>query len=147
MTARTWWRIAAGLTLFFALAHTGGMLLPMRQGPEENALLDHMRSYRFDIMGANRTYWDFYFGFGLYLTVSLLVLAALSWQVGTLSAMQPAARPLGWTLLTGQVAFAALSWIYFFVAPAAVSSLAAVCTLVAQLVGEKSSVRESAQHR
>ena len=112
MTARTWWRLAAGLTLFFALAHTGGMLLPTRQGPE-----------------------DFYFGFGLYLTASLLVLAALSWQVGTLSVMQPAARPLGWTLLAGQVGFAALSWIYFFIAPAAVSSLAAVCTLAALLVG------------
>ena len=136
MTARTWWRIAAGLTLFFAISHTGGMFFPTRQGPEENALLEHMRSYRFDIMGANRTYWDFYFGFGLYLTASLLVVGILSWQMGALSRTQPAtARRLGWTLLVGQVGFAALSWVYFFIAPAAVSSLAGVCTLFALLTG------------
>jgi hypothetical protein len=108
------------------------MLNPGRQGPEEEALLDHMRGYHFEIMGATRTYWEFFFGFGLFLTAALVVVSVLSWKVAAVSERDPSlARQLGWPLLGGQVAFAVLSWKYFFLAPALVSSAASLCTLLA----------------
>ena len=134
MKSKIWWRVASGLTMFFAAAHTAGILNPARQGPEEDALLDHMRSYHFQIMGATRTYWEFFFGFGLFLTAALVVVSLLSWKMGAVSDKDPGlALQLGWPLLCGQVAFAVLSWKYFFLAPALVSSTASLCTLFALL--------------
>jgi hypothetical protein len=129
MTRKLLWRLASGLTLFFALAHTFGMLHPAHQGPDEDALLAHMRGYHFNMMGSDRTYWEFFFGFGLYLTASLLAVAAISWQMASLKReVAKALKPLGWTLLLAQVAFATLGWTYFFAAPAVTASLAALCT-------------------
>jgi hypothetical protein len=111
------------------------MLNPDVRGPEESALLDHMRRYHFEIMGATRTYWDFFFGFGLFLTAALVVVAVLSWKLAATSEKDPVlARQLGWPLLGGQVAFAILSWKYFFLAPQLVSSAASVTTLLALMV-------------
>ena len=135
MTSKLWWRVTSGLTSFFAVAHTAGMLNPEVRGPEEKALLDHMRGYHFEIMGATRTYWDFFFGFGLFLTVALVVVAVLSWKLAATSEKDPVlGRQLGWPLLGGQVAFAVLSWKYFFLAPGLVSSAASVTTLLALTV-------------
>ena len=134
MKSRTWWRLASGLTLFFAVAHTGGMLRPPARGPAEDAVLEHMRRYQFEIMGSTRTYWEFFFGFGLFLTAALLVVSALSWQVGDVSKTDaPLARRLGWPLFAGQVVFAILSWKYFFLAPSLVTSAASVCSLLGLL--------------
>ena len=131
MTPKLCWRLASGLTMFFALAHTAGMLSPADRGPEEAAVLAHMRGYHFQIMGATRTYWDFFFGFGMLVTAALVVMSLLSWRVAAVSDKDgDLARQLGWPLLTGQMAFAALSWKYFFLAPALVSSAATVCSLV-----------------
>lgn len=139
MTSKIWWRVASGLTMFFALAHTGGMLNPEVRGPEEQAVLDHMRSYHFGIMGATRTYWDFFFGFGIFLTASLVVVSILSWKMGAVSETDRGlARQLGWPLLGGQIAFAILGWTYFFLAPAVISTFASLCTLLA-LVGPRDS--------
>jgi hypothetical protein len=135
VTSKLWWRVTSGLTWFFAMAHTAGMLKREVRGPDEKALLDHMRRYHFEIMGFTRTYWDFFFGFGLFLTAALVVVALLSWKLGATSEEDPAlARQLGWPLLVGQVVFAVLSWKYFFLAPGLVSSAASVTTLLALVV-------------
>ena len=61
MTTTLLLRIAAVISLLFALGHTAGEMKkwsPMG----ENAVLDAMASVHFDTMGANRTYLDFYLG-------------------------------------------------------------------------------------
>jgi len=35
-------------------------------GPEEMAVVEGMKSQHFDFMGLTRSYWDFYFGYGLF---------------------------------------------------------------------------------
>lgn len=88
-------RTASFLTLVHALLHTfGGLLSGTSHNHDEVALLNAMKSLRFDAMGSLRTYWDFYFGFCLFLTVSLLLLSALLWQLAALIQIEPAkARP------------------------------------------------------
>ena len=112
-------RTASALTLIHALLNSfAGLLSGTSSNPKEVAILDAMKALRFDAMGSMRTYWDFYFGFGLFLTVSLLGLSVQMWLLATLVKTHPAmARPfIGWLCL-GFLVFAVLSSLYFFIAP------------------------------
>jgi hypothetical protein len=54
-----------------------------------NAVLDGMQSTHFDLNGLDRTYLDFYLGFGYSISVLQLVLAALLWQIARLAESDP----------------------------------------------------------
>jgi len=64
---------------------------PPRNNPKywspmvDNPVLQAMRTVRFDTMGANRSYFDFYMGFGYTLSVSQVMLTILLWQLATLA--------------------------------------------------------------
>ena len=91
-----------------------------------------MKALRFDAMGSLRTYWDFYFGFGMFLTVNLLLLSVLSWQLAALVRVEPArARPLIASLCAAFLVFAVLSWLYFFIAPLIIEGMIALLLLLA----------------
>jgi len=125
-------RIASALTLFFCAAHTYKALDPSSRGPEEAAVFMAMQAYPFNIMGFRRTHWEFYRGFSLLFSVSLLLLAVLLWQIGGIAKSDPArARPLIASLFFGYLAFAVLCGMYFFTAPVAVSGAATICIALA----------------
>ena len=88
-------RMASALTLAHALLNSfAGLLSGTSKNQEEVSLLNAMKALHFDAMGSLRTYWDFYFGFGLFLTVNLLLLSALLWHLASLVKVEPAiARP------------------------------------------------------
>jgi hypothetical protein len=51
-----------------------------KHGPEETAVVEAMKAHRFDFMGSMRSYWDFYFGYGLEAAfVCLIEAVLLSW--------------------------------------------------------------------
>ena len=81
-----------------------------------------MRSSHFVVLGSSRTYWDFYVGFGLIISVFLLLAAVLAWQLGSLQAQ---AVPLSFGVMT------VLNWMYFFVIPIVFSSVITVCLVLA----------------
>jgi hypothetical protein len=125
-------RIAAALTLAFCAGHTYRALDPSSRGPEEAAVFMAMQAYPFNVMGFRRTHWDFYRGFSLLLSVALLLLAVLLWQIGAIAKSDPArARPLIASLFLGYMGFTILCGMYFFTAPAAVSAAAAICLALA----------------
>jgi len=79
------YRIAAVLLLLFAAAHTLGF----RQSDPSwgvDALLSSMRSIHFDMMGFNRTYWDFFVAAGFSAGVFYLFAAVLAWQLAKVPA-------------------------------------------------------------
>jgi hypothetical protein len=120
-----WLRVAAGLYAFFTLGHGYGFNFSPSRGVGEEWVFTAMRAYRFDIQGFTRTHWESHRGFGHLLTVLLVLLAALCWQLARLSREHPAsARPLALSLLLASTAITALSWAYFFTAPAITASLA-----------------------
>src|SRR5437879_8543087 len=82
MRASTLYRIAAVLLLLFDAGHTSGF--PWSD-PKWGVDLASMRSTHFYIMGFSRTYWDFYLGFGLFVSVFLLLAVVLAWQLGRLA--------------------------------------------------------------
>ena len=129
MRASTWLRIAAGLQAFMAFAHTvAGTPRVALRGAGEEAVFRAMQSFRFTIMGVERSHWNFYQGFALMLGAEFAILAVLTWQMSNLSGRDPATgRSLIVTLLINEILIAAFSWIYFFAAPAVTSTLICLC--------------------
>jgi hypothetical protein len=121
-------RAASVIALAHALLNSfAGLLSGTSKNQDEVLLLNAMKALHFDAMGSLRTYWDFYFGFGLFLTVNLLLLSALLWRLASLVKAEPAmARPFIGLLCIAFLAFAVLSWLYFFIAPLVIEGIIAL---------------------
>lgn len=131
MKASTLYRIAAVVILLFDIGHTIGFL---QHDPSwgVDSLLASMKSTHFNIQGFTRSYWEFFVGFGLFVTVFLLFAAVVSWQLGSLPAETLARlRGIRWALAVCFVALTFLSFRYFFFLPLVFSALIAVCLIVA----------------
>jgi hypothetical protein len=91
-----------------------------------------MKTVRFEVQGMSRSYWDFFSGFGFFVTVLLLFAAVLAWQLGGLSkeTLQSLAF-VTWTLAFSFVVITFLSWRYFFIAPLVSSAIVSLCLLIA----------------
>ena len=81
MNATLWLRVSAIISLLFTAGHfMGGLKNWSPMG--DNPVLQSMRTVRFHIMGLDRSYLDFFLGFGHSLTVSLLLQSVLLWILG-----------------------------------------------------------------
>jgi hypothetical protein len=121
-------RIASVLTLLHAILHTiGGVFGKPQPGPQQ-AAVEAMKSNTFPLMGATRSFWAFYRGFGLGITIFLLAIAIVLWQLSSLARTDSyRLTPVYWTLLVTFLLMAANSYIYFFPPPVIVEVLIAVC--------------------
>src|SRR5579864_3717521 len=129
MKASAFYRIAAVLLLLFDAGHTSGF--PWSD-PKWGVDLGSMRSTHFYLMGSSRTYWDFYVGFGLFISVFLLLSVVLAWELGglppgTLAHM----RGIAWAFPVCFAAIAGLSWRYFFILPFVFSVVTTLCLTAA----------------
>jgi hypothetical protein len=125
-------RVSAGLLYFFAIAHTGGMLDTGSKGVTVDLVVVGMRNARFPIMGVERTLYDFYFGFGMLLSVLLVLAGTLSLGLAKLATEAPGtARWLGLAHAGCLVLTFGLSLVFFFPAPTIISGLAMLCTAAA----------------
>lgn len=131
------YRIAAVLLLLFCIGHTLGFRqIDPKWGVD--SLIGSMRSIHFDAQGFSRTYWDFFVGFGLFVSVFLLFSAVLAWQLGGLSQETLKLMPLvTWSLALLFVGVTVLSWMYFFIAPVIFSAVIALCLIVAAWLARK----------
>ena len=139
MKASLFYRIAAVLILLFDIGHTVGFL---QHDPEwkVDSLIGSMKSIHFDVQGFSRSYWDFFVGFGLFVTVFLLLAAVVGWQLGRLDAETVTrVRGIGWSLALCFVVLTFLSFRYFFVLPLIFSIVIAVCLVVAAWLSAKPS--------
>jgi hypothetical protein len=135
--ASTLYRIAAVLLVLFAVGHTFGF---QQSDPKwrVDALVVSMRSIHFDALGSNRTYWDFFLGAGLSVSVFLLFAAVLAWQLGRLAGENLAQmRVTVWAFAICFAAITVLSWRYLFIVPIVFSSLITVCLITAAWLSAK----------
>jgi hypothetical protein len=137
MKASLLYRIASILLILFALGHTLGFRrVDPRWGVD--SIIGALRSARFDVQGLNRTYWDFYTGFGLFVTVLLIFIAVLTWQLGGLPKGSLLAMPvITWALAACFIVVTFLSWKYFFVIPMIFSGVITICLILAAWVAGK----------
>ncbi len=106
MSPRALLRVALGGLVFFAFGHTMGMLDTTSRGPVEAAALGALRAFKFDVMGVQRSHMQFYDGFGWYLTVTLVMLTGMVWQLSRLVEAHPG---LVRSLLVGPILFSVAS--------------------------------------
>ena len=133
MKASLLYRTASVLLILFALGHTLGF---RRVDPRWrlDSIIAALRSTHFEVQGLNRTYWDFYVGFGLFVTILLLFTAILTWQLGGLPKDHLSdMRLVAWSLAACFVVVTFLSWKYFFVVPVIFSGIVAICLILAAL--------------
>jgi hypothetical protein len=132
MKAWIWFRALAVVFALFAFGHTVGTLPRIARAPQEAQVVGAMQQFRFPIMGFTRSYWEFYRGFSIMISIDLAILMLLAWQVATISRRSPReAVPLAMTLVIACAGNAIVSWEYFFTGPIVMSLVAVVCSAVA----------------
>jgi len=135
MSASLLYRVSSVLLVLFAIGHTVGF---RQVDPSWNAgaVATSMQSVSFDVQGFHRSYWDFFTGFGFFVTVFLLFAAILAWQFGSIPGESLAAIPvLRWSFAICFVLIAAMTWRYFFMAPGVLSTLVALGLVGAAWLG------------
>lgn len=121
-------RIASGLTLIHAILHTIGGVFGKPLPGTAAMVVATMQANRFPVFGVTRSYYDFYFGLGLGITILLTVEAVLLWQLGTLAKSDAARlKPIIAVFVLSFLAFAVNSYFYFFYGPVVFEILIAVC--------------------
>ena len=121
-------RIASVLTLIHAVLHTiGGVFGSVEPGPASVAVTA-MKANQFLLMGNMRSFWDFYRGMGLAVTVFLTLEAIVFWLLGGLAKTDAVRlRPIMATFLVAYLALALNSFTYFFLGPVIAEILIALC--------------------
>jgi hypothetical protein len=133
MTATMFLRIASIISLVFTIGHTlGGRKQWSPMG--DNEVLKAMSTVRFDAMGANRSYLDFFMGFGWSISVAMLLQTVLLWQLASLARTDPARlRPMIAAFAVATVASGIVAWRFIFPVPA-LFSVALLIPLVAAYI-------------
>jgi hypothetical protein len=145
MRASVFYRIAAVLLLLLDAGHTSGF--PWSD-PEWKVDLGPMRSTHFYVMGSSRTYWDFYVGFGLLLSVYVLLAAVFAWHLGGLPPESLAKmRGTRWTFALCFAAITVLSWKYIFIIPVIFAIVITLCLAAAAWLSGRQETPHSSQKR
>jgi hypothetical protein len=125
------YRVASVLLVLFGVAHQLGFRsVDPHWGVD--SVIGALKTTQFQVQGMTRTYWDFFSGFGFFITVLLFFAAILAFQLARLS--KDTLRSLGlvtWAFALAFVVIALITWRYIFPAPLAFASLVALCLLLA----------------
>ena len=133
-------RVSSIISVLFAAGHTlGGRKSWSPAGDTE--VLRAMKTVSYHVMGVDRTFWDFYAGFGLTLSIYLLLQAVLLWQFATIAKDEPRrVRPMVASFFVATIASALIAWKLIFAIPVVFSGVLAVCLALAYLAcGAKAS--------
>ena len=132
MKTSTFLRIAAVIALLFFVGHTSGVPWTPGEAPADLAVIETMKADHFQVIGVSRSYWDFYLGFGLIISLFQLAQAVLLWQLGSLAKTDAARlRPIIAVLFVATVLNGVLGLIYFFAIPVVMGALIAICLALA----------------
>ena len=119
------------MLLLFAVGHTLGF---RNVDPSWgiDSMIQSMKTVHFQANGSERTYWDFFVGFGLFVSVLMVLAAAFAWELGGLPAETLARMRIStWGFAVCFAFVAYLSWRYFFLVPMVFSGVILVCLALA----------------
>jgi hypothetical protein len=134
LTPTLYLRLASGVTVLYAAGHALGGIESWSP-PGDTDVLQTMRTFEFDVMGATRTYMHFYLGFGVYITVLLLLQAVMTWQLASQAHDDPRrVGPMVAALSAGNLIGTFVVWRFFFVVPALFSLACAACLTIAYVL-------------
>jgi hypothetical protein len=125
------YRIASIVLVLFAAGHSVGFS-SVDPSWHAEAAVQSMHNVQFHIGSFSRNYWDFYLGFGYFVSILQIFAALVAWQLGGLKKETLAQLPLiTWGLAISFVAVVALNFQYFFWIPITFSAILAVLLIVA----------------
>ncbi len=127
------YRIAAVVMALLAAGHTyGAVLHTPRFDSAASSVRDAMSSVTFACDGAHCTWFGFYLGFAIMISVFTTICAFAAWYVGGLSRdVRVALRPVMIAVTLAFVAMAVVSKLFFFPPPLVLSSASALMLGVA----------------
>ena len=133
MTTAVLLRISAVISLLLAIGHSlGGMKRWSPMG--ENDVLKAMETVRFDTMGVNRSYLDFFLGFGWSLSAAMLLQSVLLWQFASLARSDAAQmRPMIAAFALATLARGPIAWSFIFPLPALFSGALLIALVAAYI--------------
>jgi hypothetical protein len=138
MKTSTLLRAAAVLSFLYFAGHSAGFPWTPSEGAGTAAVVGGMKSYRFEVFGSMRTYWDLYLGFGLTISVLLLLEAGVLWWLARLAAKAPEqARPFIGMFLLANAAQLALVLRFFFLPPIVLTVANTLCLALALWVSRR----------
>src|SRR5215472_5768700 len=121
-------RIASVLTLIHSILHTVGGVFSTPDPGISAITWAAMKANQFPVFGAMRSYFQFYRGLGLGITIFLTAEAIVFWQLGALAKTDAARlRPIIATFMIAYLVFAVNSYEYFFFFPVITEILIAAC--------------------
>jgi len=128
MKGRVPFLLTAVLLVLFAVGHTYGFLAFKPASSERLAVLSGMRSASFTCGRSTHTYWDFYLGFGLFVSIYLLLAAVVAWELPMVRLASRACYVvLAGALVIAQLLTAAISARLFNGPPLVLSVLIVAC--------------------
>ena len=132
MKPKLFLRIAAVVAIVEATLHTiGGVFGKPMPGPATTAVTA-MKENQFLLTGLTRSYWDFYIGFGLAITVFLAIEGVVFWMLGSLAEKDGVdVRPILMAFVVGYAAMTVLAYRYFFFGPTVCDALVGLCLAIA----------------
>ena len=120
-------RAAALVTLLFFAGHSSGYPWTPDVGPGSSAVIDAMKGHSFDVVGSIRTFWDFYIGFGLAISLFQLLQAIVLWQLAGIARVNAATvRPIIAVFCVAYFINALLALKFLFVIPVVTSLVIAL---------------------
>ena len=136
-------RAASILVFIHAVMHTiGGVFGHQQPGPQTIAVAA-MKSNQFLLMGHMRSFWDFYRGMGLGISISLTAEAIILWQLASLAKTNARlARPMLITFAFAYAAFTVNSYTYFFAGPVIAELLIVACLAAAIATAERTATQQ-----
>lgn len=125
--------IAAVLASIQYLAHAVLFLRAKPQhGRDEVDLLERMKRQRWNFNRFERSYWEFYFGYGLLAILWGFIEVAILWDLAFVaSKASPSVVSLGVILLVANVGHAVVTLRYFFLMPVIFDLLIAILLALA----------------
>ena len=141
MKATPFLRLASILALLACLGHTFLFVTYIpSHGPEETAVVTAMKIHRFNFGGFTHSYWELYFGYGLFVSVGCFVECALFWQLADLARSDiPSVKWILMPLILGEVGYSFLMLKYFFLIPIVVHISTAISLILAFVAALSSS--------
>jgi hypothetical protein len=96
-----------------------------------------MKLNTFPLMGHTRSFWDFYRGMGIGVSISLTMEGTVLWLLGSLAKRDATRlRPILATFAVGYLALSVNSYTYFFLGPVIAEILISACLLFAIFTGK-----------
>ena len=130
MASKVLYRVSSVILVLYAAMHQLGFR-QVDPSWHADATVTAMKT-TFEVMGATRSYWDFFSGFGFFATGLLLFCAVLAWQLGGLPAeLLNRLKVVRWVFAACFIGLTIVTWRYIFLAPTVFTALLALTLVLA----------------